>query len=108
MEWMCAFLLSFFWASMIIDLLPRNYEGKQEAMAVKEAEKHGEDPEAARQRVRGSYDASAAGDHYNGSNQGAYGNVDPYGTVNTQPSTMAPSLAQQPLGEAQHAPARHY
>lgn len=109
-EWICGFLLTFFWASMTVDLWPRNYEGKQEEMAVKEAKKHGEDPEAARQRVRGSYDADAAGHGYG--NVDPYGTVgsqqpmhqaapqhDPYGTVNTQPSTMAPSLAQQPLSE---------
>lgn len=89
MEWLCAFLLTFFFASMIVDVWPRNYYGKQEAMAVREAEKHGEDPELA---------AAQAHNRFN--------NVDPYnmpqdqyGTVN---STVPPSLHQPPLREANH------
>lgn len=87
MEWICAFLLTFFFSSITIDVWPRNYYGKQEAMAAKQAEKHGQDPEVA---------AAEAHNQFN--------NVDPYqmpqdgyGTVN---SAMPPSLHQAPLCEA--------
>ncbi|CAO1623404.1 unnamed protein product [Parajaminaea phylloscopi] len=89
MEWMCAFILTFFFASITVDLWPRSYYGKQEAMAVKEAEKRGEDPEVA---------AAQAHRQYNGSDSDSLPQ-DAYGTVN---STVAPSLHQAPLREASH------
>lgn len=84
MEWLCAFLLSFFFASITIDLLPRNYYGKQAAIAEKRGVHHADGSSITAQEME------------------ANPNQDPYGTVN---SSAPPSHYQQPLTEARHNPA---
>lgn len=97
-EWVCSFLLFFFFLSYTVDLWPRNYYGKQEAMAEKRAARsgnssvNGSNPDmlengaggGARRRTPSTSDLEVAPQ-------------DRYGTVDT---TTAPSLSQQPMQEA--------
>lgn len=93
-EWACAFILFFFFLSYTVDLWPRNYYGKQQAMAEKRASKHGGvDPEMAsvgagheQYQQNGDYSVepyvNAPQDSYgtvNGAHNGHYAN----GTANT-------------------------
>ena len=96
MEWMCAFLLFFFFLSYIVDLWPRNYYGKQQAMAEKRASKNGGvDPETGTvppHQTEGTDSNNYSVDPYINAPQ-----QDQYGTVST-----APSISQPPLREAYH------
>lgn len=76
-EWMCAFILFFFFLSYIVDLWPRNYYGKQQAMAEKRASKHGGvDPEMASVGGTGS-SANVGAGHEQYQQNGDY-SVEPY------------------------------
>ncbi|PWN19802.1 hypothetical protein BCV69DRAFT_283903 [Microstroma glucosiphilum] len=93
-EWACAFILFFFFLSYIVDLWPRNYYGKQQAMAEKRASKHGGiDPEMASVGGTGS-SANVGAGHEQYQSNGDY-SVEPYvnapqdsyGTVNGVPQS---------------------
>ncbi|CAO1622480.1 unnamed protein product [Sympodiomycopsis kandeliae] len=102
MEWICAFLLFFFFLSYTVDLWPRNYYGKQQAMAEKRASKNGGiDPETG----HAPQHENAGGDStdYNVDPYVQNPNQDRYGTVSTAPSISQPPLREAHPQHVQHA-----